>query len=316
VRALRPALLLLAAACGGNFSNDDVEFLNALPVREELRAKLPEAPATAAAPGERTLGALALGQRSKLYDDTRRGSQEYNTGLDNLLTLVEFIRRQPPTERDPDARRWGPFPAEDQPGFEARFRMAREAERFTYFLEFRPRGTGEEAWFAFLSGDFAAAFGVRKGVGHLLLDVAAARARGLRVDNLATLERLEVEYETQALPSRVHMLFVPAAERLDGVRLEYTYRELPGGSGSITFLLLGTQSIGGPLSAPEDLAITSRWTPDAGGRGTVAILAGDFAGATTEECWDAGAVTRYERNALGLVTGEPGACPDTSALGP
>jgi hypothetical protein len=112
------------------------------------------------------------------------------------------------------------------------------------------------------------------------------------------------------------MRFVPAAERPDGARLEYTYRELPGGFGSITFLVLGTQAVLGATSQLEDLAITSRWTPQAGGRGTVEIRAGDFAGATTEECWDAGALTRYERNALGGVTGEASACPDTSALGP
>ena len=32
--------------------------------------------------------------------------------------------------------------------------------------------------------------------------------------------------------------------------------------------------------------------------------------------WDAGALTRYERTALGGVAGEASACPDTSALGP
>ena len=34
--------LLFLAACGGNYSNGDVEFIAALPVRSELESKLPQ----------------------------------------------------------------------------------------------------------------------------------------------------------------------------------------------------------------------------------------------------------------------------------
>ncbi|HEY0093601.1 MAG TPA: hypothetical protein VGB96_04720, partial [Archangium sp.] len=76
----------LATACGGNFSNDDLEFLNALPAREDLTAKLPGSEAGVSAGGLRQrVAALAVGDPSTLYEDTHRASTAFNGGLDGLL---------------------------------------------------------------------------------------------------------------------------------------------------------------------------------------------------------------------------------------
>src|SRR5687768_846689 len=77
--------LLMATACGGgNWSNQDLEFLHALPQREELRSKLPAAETSSSGlTGVRRDG-LAVGDPSEVYADTKRSSDAFNGLLDAL----------------------------------------------------------------------------------------------------------------------------------------------------------------------------------------------------------------------------------------
>ncbi|HLM44904.1 MAG TPA: hypothetical protein VK458_13610, partial [Myxococcaceae bacterium] len=185
----------LATACGGNFSNDDLEFLNALPAREDLASKLPGTESGVSAGGLRQrTDPLAVGERSTLYEDTNRASNVFNRGLDGLLTLLENIRERPPTTRAPDLRVWGPWRDPRHPGHEVRFVMARVAERFDYRLQYRPERSDEEAWWTALEGTFQANGGLREGEGMVRLLVAEARARGFNLGGLANLARLDIGY--------------------------------------------------------------------------------------------------------------------------
>jgi hypothetical protein len=308
----------LAAACGGNFSNEDLEFLNALPAREDLAAKLPASSGSVSAGGlRRRADAVALGEPSRLYADTREASDRFNTGLEGLLTLLEELRKQPPTTREPELRVWGPWPDRKHPGHEVRFAMKREAERFDYVLQFRPRGSGEEGWWSAVEGTFRADGGLRKGEGSVRLLLEETRAHGFDVGGLASLDRLDISYQTRALPISVRMRFVPALPR-SAAELLYTYRELPGGLGEMGFLLEDTDIL--PGAQREDLTIISRWTRDRGGVGIVAVTGGDVpAGhtATQVECWDASfRVVYMKRSWETAVVGRASECPDVSALEP
>jgi hypothetical protein len=306
----------LAAACGGNLSNDDLEFLNALPAREDLASKLPggERSVSAGSLRQRT-DPLALGEPSQLYADTREASDEFNTGMDGLLTLLEEIRKLPPTTRAPDVRIWGPWQDSDHPGHEVRFAMKREAERFDYALQYRPTGSGEEAWWSAVEGSFRADGGLRKGEGAVRLLVAETKAHGFDVGGLAGMDRLDIVYQTRALPIRVQMRFVPASTGTASEIL-YAYREIPGGLGEMGFLLHDVDTL--PGTRREELAILSRWTRDRGGVGVIAVTGGDVpAGfnATQVECWDASfRVTYMKRSWETAVVGNASACPDVSAL--
>ena len=308
-------LACLAAACGGNFSNDDLEFLNALPVREDLSAKLPETGTSAEGDGPRLLDALAEGSPSPLYADTRRASSNFNAGLDRLLALLESIRALPPTSRAPDLRVWGPWPDAEHPRHEVRFVMRREDTRFDYALQYRPRGADEEAWWSALEGSFLAEGGLRRGEGELRLLVAALRGRGFAQVDFAAYERLDITYQTRVLPLDVRMRFVPVA---GAAEVRYSYRELPGGLAEMTFFLADTQVLPGP--GREDVAITSRWTREQGGVGRVTVTGGDVAPGVTAsqvECWDAAFRVTYLRRSWDPgVVGRLAACPDVSALGP
>jgi len=309
-------LSCLATACGGNFSNDDLEFLNALPAREDLAAKLPGSEEGVSAGGlhQRT-DPLAVGDRSTLYEDTHGASNAFNGGLDGLLTLLENIRELPPTTRAPELRVWGPWRDPKHPGHEVRFVMARATERFDYRLQYRPERSGEEAWWTALEGSFRANGGLRKGEGLVRLLVAETKAHGFNVGRLGNLERLDIGYQTREPPIGVQMRFVPASIQ-GGSELLYAYRELPGGLGEMGFVREDTDVL--PGGQKEKLSILSRWTRERGGVGLVAVTGGDVpAGytATHVECWDASfRVTYLKRSWETTVVGDASACPDVSAL--
>jgi hypothetical protein len=309
-------LCLAAAACGGDFSNDDLEFLNALPKREDLAAKLP------ASSQGRTGGGLTtrkdgllvnLGEVSQLASDTDDTGRDFNTAVDGLLTLLENIRATSPTTREPDRRVWGPFKDKDHPGFDVRFVMERAELRFDYQLEYRRTGAGDTAWWAFLTGAFQADAGIRKGVGTLSLDVKRAVQEDFAAGGLITLDRLDIDYQTKALPTRVEMAFTPRGGLTEAVR--YTYREAEGGLGEMKFRLPATDLvIGGKL---EDVELTTRWAPDGRGMGVLLVLAGDIQGAKYTECWNAlGRVTFIARSwdFFNPTEGVRTTCPDFTAL--
>ncbi|XXF80440.1 hypothetical protein P2318_12000 [Myxococcaceae bacterium GXIMD 01537] len=314
MRTPRAALLCLAAAglaaCGGNFSNDDLEFLNALPQRQDLATKLPQSTRSGGGQGPRALATLGLGGDSELFADTRRTSDEFNQSVDALLALLENIRTLPPTERAEDRRAWGPYPDREHPGHELRFVMARNGGQFDYHLQFRKEGSGEEGWWSFLSGTFRADAGIRKGEGELHLFLADARTRGLRMTGLTLFKQLDIGYQTRALPTRVELLFTSTSALLPDTR--YQYRELPGNLGELRFVLKDRDAIPGGLL--EEVEIVSRWTPDQGGMGGFVILAGDLKGASSTECWDASGRVTWLKRSWELGLGDPASCPDLSAF--
>lgn len=308
----------LVCACGGNFSNDDLEFLNALPERQDLSSKLPGGDTAAQLLRPHSLSsALAVGDASQLYVDTHQASTNFNSGLDSLLTLLESIRALPPTTRATDLRVWGPVADKDHPGHEVRFVMKRDGARFDYTLQYRPAHTGEDAWWSLLEGTFQASGGLRQGEGSLRLLLSAVRAHGFDAGSLAGLDLLDIGYQTRVQPIQVQMRFVPSAAS-GGSELLYSYRELSEGLGEMAFLLHDTDVIpGGKL---EDLSIVSRWTREHGGVGVVAVTGGDVPEGYTAnqvECWDATFRVTYSKRSWDFfVVGSPSGCPDVSALGP
>ncbi|ATB49139.1 hypothetical protein [Corallococcus macrosporus] len=317
MRHLPVACLCLAlAACGGDFSNDDLEFLNALPRREDLAAKLPAKGSGRVGGGltARSDGLVVrLGETSELMGDTEETGRAFNTSVDALLSLLEDIRGLPPTTREPDRRVWGPFQDRDHAGHDVRFVMTREAPSFDYRLEYRRTGAGEAAWWAFLSGTFAADAGIRKGVGSLHLDVARAEQEGLPARELGALRRLDIHYQTKALPTQVELTFTPRDGAFPVAR--YTYREAQGGLGEMRFLMPGRDLVPGGLL--EDLSLTTRWAPDGRGMAVLDVLSGDIRGAQYTECWNAqGRVSFTARSwdFFNPTEGERATCPDFSAL--
>ncbi|RJS19311.1 hypothetical protein DRW03_23470 [Corallococcus sp. H22C18031201] len=319
MRTLAPALLcLFAAACGGDFSNEDLEFLNALPQREDLAARLPsskEVTGNGTETRKDALGLQLLGDLSELAGDTFKQGTQFNQSVDALLTLLEAIRSRQPTVREPHRRVWGPFSDKDRRGNDVRFVMERDADAFTYSLQYRPSGTGDDQWWTFLPGRFQANGGIRKGEGSVALDLKEARAHGFLLRDMALMDRLDIGYQTKALPTRVELAFTAVGRTQPGTR--YTYRAVPNGPGEMVFRLADTDLVPGGLR--ETLDLTSRWAPDGRGMVSVDIVEGDAKGAKYTECWDISAHTTFiQRNWdwFNPPEGDPKSCPDFSELNP
>ncbi|WNG16686.1 hypothetical protein [Cystobacter fuscus] len=314
---MRTWLLLLgclATACGGNISNDDLQFLNALPTREVLSAKLPGAAGFQGKGSSRQrVDALVLGEHSRLYELTRQAADKFNGGFDGVLSVLEETRMSPPTTRAPALRIWGPAQDPGNPGHETRFMMTREAGHFDYRIQFRPMGSDEAAWWSALVGSFQSEGGPRKGKGTLSIFVAEAKDHGINVPWMSDMKRLDIDYQTSTLPISVRMRFTPES----GSELGYAYQEIPGGSGEMRFSSEHIDIY--PGEQKEPLAILSRWTQDQGGMALVEATGGDVPTGftvTVVECWDASFRITYEKRSWEMLEeGHASSCPDVSALG-
>ncbi|WNG47398.1 hypothetical protein F0U60_27185 [Archangium minus] len=307
---MRTRLLLLgclATACGGNFSNGDLEFLNALPTQEDLAAKLPGSESF-----ERM--GLDLGERSQLYVNTRQAADGFNRVPAEGLFLMEELRKDSPTTRAPNLRIWGPLENPRHPGLETRLKMERKPEGFLYRIEFRLMGSDEGAWWPVAEGSAWPDGGLRKGKGTLSILTAEMRNHGIHEPWLTNLERVDIDYQTSAPPMSVRMDFVPTAPG-SAARQSYAYRELPDGLGEMRFQSEDIDFV--PGEQKEKVTVLSRWTRDQGGIGILEATGGDVPSgstATLVECWDASFRVTYRKSDTNEV-GNASACPDVSALG-
>ncbi len=320
-RALGALLAALLVSGCGNYSNDDLAFLAAVPRRDELRSKIESDPAAGQALTlAQSQAALALGDRSEFAENTLRAATSFNRGIGALLGLFEEVLQHPPTRRFGATRReWGPFVPKDRPGFEFRVVIERELDElgepgpsFHYALQVRRRLGGE--WISPIEGTYlAAGGGIRKGAGTLSLHTLAARNLGFPLGDLDTLDSLDVVYDTAGDPL-VIQLEVVGQSGLDTVRASYEYRERTGetpekGQAAIRFRL-EQNLVGGLLSATEVFQVTSKWLANHAGRAEATILSGDAAGATQIDCWDENfALTYLSKPWESLTLGSDAGCP-------
>jgi hypothetical protein len=333
MKRITMCLLLGSASIGcGSWSNLDLEFASALPNREELRSKLPETASNAqqlAGTSSRRDG-LVAGEPSNAYSEARATATKFNGILDSLLTVLDQVRRWAPSSRkarpcvdDPanlcDSRIWGPFPDDNNPGFEFQVVVQRSnvdlwfdesdggtsdggvgssGAGFWWRIQARPGG-GD--FFDVVTGDTLATPAVKKGRGTMVIHVVDFRDR-LKIDeNMKKIDRITIDYDTRAFPIVVQMAFSDAS----GPLLDYLYRENADRSGGLNFevssadpriLVLGTQA---------------RWTASGAGKTVSTVLEGTYQGAFVTECWDQTFLVSYYAESWvgGQSSGDPAACP-------
>lgn len=282
VRITLITLVAALTACGGNYSNEDLEYLNALPTRSQLQTEVPGAATTTGALSQRR-DPLAVGERSKTYVDTRRTSEEFNRLLDFFLGILEEVRKTSPTSREDNRRVWGPFPDRKNPGFSVQVVMLRaDDQHFDWFIEFRETTAAKDApWLIGMSGKFLASSGVRKGRGEMHLFLKELRARKLTdASDDGKLNTVDVTYVTDSPPISVDLTLTG----VDG-NLTYSFREYEPGRATLWFTV-DSPSTGG-LDAHEVFNVRSGWNVDGAGRATISYE-NKTTGATANgaECWD------------------------------
>jgi hypothetical protein len=283
------ALAVLALAPGtsgcGNYSNEDLEFMNAIPQRQDLSVEVPER------------AAVLIAGAAESWQITWKVTVSLNLVADAFLSLIEAIRSYYPSSRDGAVRIWGPFPDKNNAGWRIEFRMVKIGDtQFDYGLHMLPppgvtlSGGGSDT--AIITGYFLAGGGVRRGVGQLIVSLDEARAAGVRVPGktpddpgLEKLRRLEIDYDTQDLVRRVDMDIrnvPPADPTMESEMATYHYQN-DGGTSAMQFTFL-QNAVDGPLI--ETLDIQSRWLERGEGRAMLTVTAGDGAGSTVVECWN------------------------------
>jgi hypothetical protein len=272
---LYAAAVLVAAVGCGNYSNEDLEFMNALPEKQDLTAEIP------------VRSAVVLADTAELYRMSRNVVLVFNGMVDAFLSVVDAIRSYPPTTRHPGERIWGPFAPKDKPGWLAQLVMTRrDVTTFDYRLEYVPAAAPTSTPLPLMTGSFAASGGVRRGMGHIEVNTEAVRAAGLDPD-LGYLDRMAVDYDTSAFPVTVSLTFTnfPNLSKSDDpTQGTYVYSVQANGQGALSFDV-SAMSIPGPEGL-DTFNVTSRWLSDGEGRGDLQVVSGDGVGLGETQCWN------------------------------
>jgi hypothetical protein len=276
--AIGSALLaVVVSSCGGNYSNEDIDFQLALPVQEDIAVRLPA-------------HTVDVPDPSEYYKITRDVVKAFNGIATAFLSFIDTVRAFPPTERQPGHRVWGPFPIREHPGWESRLVIDRApgaglVAAFTYSVDVRTAGRAGP-WIALITGNVHSDGGVRRGEGQMTLSTTAARAAGYPLGDLDGWETLVIDYRTVAFPVSSKMTLVnhPA-----GQRFVYAYEEAADGSGSMVF------DFPTPQFAPfATLAqIRSQWIASGAGRADFRVVEGLRARARGIDCWGADTRSTY-----------------------
>lgn len=273
-------LFVVAAASSlvacGNYSNEDLLFMSAVPSSTELAVVLP-----AAAPAV---------MQAELAQDTHGGISNVNTLLDDVLGLVDTVRSYEPTSRTSDSRIWGPFADSNHPGWQWQLTVTLQANgtTFEYHLDVENTTVAMPVWVEFLSGTFDLAGGVKQGNGTVSANFAALKTAAFPLDDSSTpLNSLTISYQnfqTPGSPVSVKLTIDRTPDANGVTSATFAYEILTDGSGDITFSLVGNV-VPGP--AIETLTLNSGWLPTGAGIATLVVASGDGAGLTQTECWDA-----------------------------
>jgi hypothetical protein len=293
------------AACG-NYSNEDLEYMNAVPATDDMTAKMPTS-------------SLMLGNEAELSRDTHAVIKAFNGAL-QFLDAADTIRTWPPTSRIPNGRIWGPWPMNDHPGWQMRFTMTRDPvapEMFAYRFEVEPIGAGDAGWIRFIDGSFVATGGgARKGMGHFHMQADDLRNAAFHIgaDNDSNIfKSLDVIYSTAAYPISVTMTLelYPKGDLTNLLTINYHYEQQETGQAAMEFS--GTDAASG-----ASVSVTSRWLASGRGRADATATDGTVSGTRTE-CWDDSFAETYNSTPWSTVPGvnhgdQATDCPDISTL--
>ncbi len=277
------AAVALAAAGCGNYSTEDLRFLAALPQREDLAFQVP-------AGGQPGALSSCPTRQSAIWLQAKPTSDKINAGVDFLLSLVDVVRREPPTWRKDDARGWGPFPSKDHPGREIEIVIAR-----TYPAEL---GGGARYGYAFLArlvgaADFTPIIGgqfdggsASRGKGGIVLDFDAMTRLGMNGPDTPA-GQMEIAYDRTGDPVTIQLVLASDGFGAVGTGAGFAYRSAvyAAGGGVFDFAIRDAQ---GNL-----FYVTTGYDAAGAGRDAVAYQATSGATAGFRECWGAGACLVY-----------------------
>ncbi|MFL5306016.1 MAG: hypothetical protein ACJ8F1_12430 [Polyangia bacterium] len=297
----------LAAGCG-NYSNEDLEFMAAVPTSTELAVELPAAVNTVV--------------EAELAQKTHDAIKTVNDSLVSVLALVDTFRAVAPTSRSSESRTWGPFDDDKHAGWRWELIVTRDPATpttFMYALQAQ-NAAAAPGWLLFLSGSFDAAGGAKQGTGQVTADFAALAAHDFPLDpGSAKLANLTIAYQNFDLAGSPIVVSMTMNGVPDGTgaatTLSIVYEILSDRSGEMAFTLTGNL-IAGP--ATEVVLVNSQWLASGAGESTLKVAHGDGAGLEQTECWNSGFAATFNAKPWAPAEdfGSSDACPTLPPLAP
>lgn len=320
------AIFLLSLGMGalgcGNFSNEDLIFLAALPDADNLLLKVPGADYGQQSQGlSSSSHALSACAEGDLHCQASQISTGINAAVLALLNMVDHIAMDfPPTQRQAGLRIWGPVYVRAE-NTSLRFEMQRSVvdgqDKFSYCLhamrgeadldlaqdlscevEDDPSGLQRLLWGWYQPGlsPVGAPGGASFGQGELLVDLNRSRDAGLgKLDDQGVIQAayqnddggLQIDLQIRDLIDTQTQL--PSAA-------DYFYQRQPDDSGRFQFRVNADFVDSFILSRLETLDIQTQWSACQAGRADAVISGGDLADEqqiSASQCWDCQGMTVY-----------------------
>lgn len=324
----------------GNLSQEDLLFRAGVPSKQAVAVIPPGTEAEvdeALAPSSSSSGGQALSVRRQgveeqcdgnLLCETRNLARGFNGFTFFLLDIVDAISLQPPTERSPGRRVWGPHFDADQ-GTSFRFEMVRADDGATFsFCLHAARGFVGRAPEVTCATESDAGSGLERVLTGTFepsgIDGDSARlGRGTMQLALERLNRLNGEdrfarvvdfaFDHTGGQTDIHIDLLGTA--VDDVERDaaYDFTRSAEGSGTLAFDVFAEMVPGEGLLERrqlERIRLRAAWLADKAGR-ALGVVDGGNAGDrtfTVEECWDTSLAHVYRRDVGGAEEGSVAAC--------
>lgn len=281
MRSRSLAVLALALAACGNYSTDDIAFIEALPPPEALSVALPRPqPQAAPAGGQAATTCGPLGAATEWTQALDTGTK-LNAGLGWILGAVDLARSREPSERHRDWRAWGPFPDGKHPGFQIRVVVSRSVGSDgipVYAFAFETLGGAAVDWTPLIDGRFIGASG-RTGRGEVTLRFATIRALGLNDQPTDPMVDVTILYDRTGDP-RTLALSIPLGAGFGLVDFDYGFQSWASGDAHIDFAI---QDLRG-----DRVVTQAGFLPSGAGRGEVTLYPANPPPVSYQYtvCWD------------------------------
>jgi hypothetical protein len=288
-RAIAPVLAVALAACG-NYSTEDLRFLAALPTRADLQVAVP----ADGNPGAATVCAIGA---ADVWLWAKPTSDGLNRGVAFVISLVDVVRKYPPTAREDDLRRWGPFPDDKHPGHDLQIVIARTypdgsdgPPLHTYSFQAREGGG---AFQDLISGSFRGASSSR-GRGNVVLDFEAFHALHMN-DDTTPRGTMQIAYDRTSDPVTIDLQLT--SEGFGVVRFDYGFAGYEDGHGAFDYAF---RNLRGDL-----LSVSTRYLATGAGRNAVTFTAAGGGTGSFQQCWNASACLTYLEDPTNYSCGAP-----------
>jgi hypothetical protein len=289
-RSVLAAAVALLAACG-NYSTEDLRFLAALPTRPDLHVAPPASASAAAASLDASLAPSCANGTADVWLWAKPTSDGLNAGVDFVLSLVDVVRKLPPTAREANARRWGPFADDHHPGREIQVVMTRwfpdgNDAHPVHGYRFEARITGSGAAFdPVIVGSFDGA-SARHGRGQVSLDFQAMWTLGIN-DATTPHGRMDIGYDRVSEPVTVDLTLSQQGFGVE--QFGYGYAGYSDGTGRFDYRIRNT-------STNDVLTVTTGFDAAGAGRAAVAVVLGAGGTGAYSQCWSPAACLTYVRD--------------------